>query len=231
MARINKGALARQEIIEVALHYFLEDGYSNTKMRTICSELKMSSGNTAFYFRTKEHMLAELIDMLCTFQWKLMKEEANDGISSIMAICLELTAMATMCEDDEIAKDIYVSAYTSPLCLEIIRKNDMERAKQVFKEYCPDWSDEQYAEAELLVSGIEYVTLMPTGLNVPLETRLAGALNQILGIYNVPEEMRKMKIAKVFAMDYRSIGKRVLQEFKEYVAVENDRIIQEMIGR
>lgn len=231
MARINKGALARQEIIEISLKHFLENGYSNTTMRTICSELRMSGGNLAFYFKTKEHILAELIDMLCTFQWKLMEEEANDGISSIMAICLELTAMATMCEDDEIAKDIYVSAYTGPLCLEIIRRNDMERAKQVFKEYCLDWTDEQYAEAELLVSGIEYATLMPVGLDVPLETRLAGALNQILGIYNIPEEMRKMKIDKVFAMDYRSIGKRVLQEFKEYVAVENDRIIREMIGR
>ena len=231
MAGINKGALTRMEIIEVALNHFLADGYSNTTMKTLCTELKMSNGNTAFYFRTKEHMLAELIDMLCTFQWKLMEREANDGISSIMAICLELTAMATMCEDDEIAKDIYVSAYTGPLCLEIIRKNDMERAKQVFKEYCPDWTDEQYAEAELLVSGIEYATLMPAGLAVPLETRLAGALNQILSIYNIPEEMRKTKIGKVFAMDYRGIGKRVLQEFKEYVAVENDRIIREMIGR
>lgn len=36
--------------------------------------------------------------------------------------------------------------------LDIIRKNDAERSKEVFK----DWTDENFAEAEVLVSGIEY---------------------------------------------------------------------------
>ena len=40
-------------------------------------------------------------------------------------------------------------------------------------------------------------------------------------IYNVPEEIRKIKIDKVLAMDYRSIGKRIFNEFKEYVEKEN----------
>jgi len=64
-----------------------------------------------------------------------------------------------------------------------------------------------------------------------LETRLAGALNQILSIYNIPEERRKSKIEAVFAMDYRGIGKRVLLEFKNYVIEENDRAIRELVHR
>lgn len=217
MARIDKSKLTKLEIIQVATHKFIEKGFSNTSIKAISDELHMSTGNLTFYFPSKEHLLAELIDMLCDFQWKMMENETEEGNSSIMALCLELIAMAAMCEEDEIAKDLYISAYTSPLSLEIIRKNDAKRAKKVFAEYCSDWTDEQFVEAETLVSGIEYATLMTTSDSAPLDVRIAGAVKTILKTYNVPEEMINKKLERVLAMNYRKIGKRVLKEFKEYI--------------
>ena len=229
MARIDKGALTKLEIITEASKQFLEKGYSNTTVASIAGALEMSKGNLTFYYQTKEHMLAELVDMLCSFQWKTMENEANDGISSIMAICLELTAMAGAAEDDEVIRDFFISSYTSPLCLAAIRKNDTARAKQVFGEYRPDWSDEQFEEAELLVSGIEYATLMTVGTKIPLETRILGAMDLILGIYGIPEETRNAKVKKVFAMDYRSIGKNAIKDFKNYVIKSTDKAFQNII--
>lgn len=229
MSRIDKRALTKLEIIRVASKLFLENGYSNTSIKSICNELDMSPGNVTFYFPTKEHLLAELVDMLCNFQWKLMENESNNGLSSVMAVCLELTAMATMCEDDEIAKDFYLSSYSSPVCLDIIRRNDAERAKEVFGEFKPDWTDEQFAEAEILVSGIEYATLATAGDPICLETRISGALNNILLIFGLPEELRKQKIQKVFALDYRSIGSRVLSEFKKYVDKANEQALRDLL--
>ena len=110
-------------------------------------------------------------------------------------------------------------------------KNDARRAKEVFGSYCPDWTDEQFAEAEILVSGIEYATLMTAGDPVPMETRITGALNNILGIYGVPEETRKSKLQKVFTLDYMSLGKRILDEFKQYVSDANDDAFQALIKR
>lgn len=229
MARINKSQLTRLEIIQVASRLFLENGYTNTSIKAISNELDMSTGNLTFYFPSKEHLLAVLIHMLCDFQWKMMEAEANEGYSSIMAICLELMSMAAMCEEDEVAKDIYISSYTSSMSLEIIRRNDAQRAKKVFKDYCPDWTDEQFAEAETLVSGIEYATLMTTSDSAPLNTRIAGALDYILAIYNVPENLRKKKIQRVLAMDYRMIGNRVLKEFIKYVEETNENAFDELI--
>ena len=206
MARIDKGALTKLEIITEATKQFLEKGYTNTSANAVAKALDMSQGNLTFHYPTKEHLLAILVDKLCDFQWKRMEQEANDGISSVLAICLELTAMASACESDETIKDFFLSAYSSPLSLDIIRKNDAKRAKEVFGSYRPDWTDEQFAEAEILVSGIEYATLMTAGDPVPLETRIAGALNNILGIYGVPEETRQIKLQKVFAMDYITLG-------------------------
>ena len=231
MARIDKGALTRLEIVAEASKQFLEKGYSHTTVSSIAKELEMSPGNLTFHYPTKEHLLAELVDMLCDFQWRMMEEEANEGMSSIMALCLELTTMTSACEDDAVIKDFFLSAYSSPLCLAAIRKNDTQRAKDIFKDYRLDWSDEQFAEAEILVSGIEYATLMTAGDPVPLETRITGALNNILGIYGISEQMRNTKIKKVFALDYRNLCKRVLSAFKEYVTNTNETAFQELLKR
>lgn len=229
MVRVNRSELTKLEIIRYATRKFLETGYSNTQVRAIAKELNMSPGNLTFHYRTKEDMLAELVELLCDFQWKMMEDEAKEGYSSIMAICLELAAMASMCEEDEVARDFYLSAYSSPKCLSIIRKNDAKRAKEVFKEYCTDWNDENFEEAELLVSGIEYSTLNTSGVSLSLETRIAGALNSILSTYNVPAETRKLKIDRVLSKDFRKIGRRVLNEFKQYVDDTNEQALMDLL--
>jgi len=207
----------KNKILRVSTTMFLEVGYSKTSPQMIAKELEISTGNLTYYYPTKEHLLAVLTDLLCKYQWKLIKDEADDGMSSLLALCFELMTMAAACEESEVAKDFFVSTYQSPKCLEIIHNNDTARAKEVFAQYCPDWTDEQFREAEILVAGIEHATLNAIDKTVPLETRISGALNAIMTIYNVPEEIRKIKIEKVLAMDYRSIGKRIFNEFKEYV--------------
>lgn len=219
------------EIIQLATEMILSKGYTATTPKRICDELDISTGNLTYYFPTKEHLLAELTQMLCSFQWKIMQHMVDEGATSLLAMCLELATMAAMCEDSEIAKDFYLSTYSSPITLDIIRKNDAKRAKDIFGEYCPDWTDEQYAEAEILVSGIEYATLMTTDLTTPLESRIAGALNSILQIFNVPEETRRSKISKVLATDYRTLGKRLLDDLRAFVRQTNEQTLEEVFHK
>ena len=231
MARINKRALTKLEIIREASKQFLEKGYSHATVSAISKELQMSPGNLTFHFPTKEHLLAELVDLLCRFQWKRMEEEANDGISSIMEICLELTTMASASESDAVIKDFFLSAYTSPMCMQIIRRNDAVRAKRVFGKYRTDWTDEQFDEAEILCSGIEYATLMTAKDPVSFETRIYGALHNILSIFGVAEEIRNANIQKVLAMNYQNLGKQILSEFREFVEQANDQALQALLNQ
>ena len=231
MIRVDRKELTRSEIIRVASNCFMKDGYSNTTINSMCKKLNMSPGNMTFHFPTKEHLLAELVDMLCKYQWKLMEEEAKDGYSSVMAICLELLTIASACELDEVAKDFFLSAYRSELCVELIRKNDKERAKEVFKDYCADWTDELFAEAETLVSGIEYATLLTTSDSVPLDIRVAGALRTILSIYNVPKELREEKIKKVLSMNYQKLGHDTLTKFRKYVDKTTEQTLLDLLKR
>lgn len=221
----------KYEIIQTATGLFLEKGYSATTPKLICDELDISTGNLTYYFPTKEHLLAELVEMLCSFQTKTLQSMVEEeGTTSLLALCLELATMAAMSEESEIAKDLFVSAYSSPMCLEIIRKNDTERAKLIYSEFCPDWSELQYIEAEILVSGIEYATLMTTGDSAPLETRITGALNNIMRIFRVPEETRSVKVSKVLSLDYRALGRRILEQFKDFVDQTNEQTFEMLLS-
>ncbi len=221
-----KSSATKHEILKTAIQLFFEKGYSAVSPNVIAKTLNMSTGNLTYYYPTKEHLLAVLVDDLCKYQWKLIKEEAEDGMSSVMAICLELMTMASACESNPIAKDFFISAYQSTMTLKIIRENDTERSKIVYAEYCKEWTDEQFAEAEILVSGIEYATLMSIDEHIPLETRIAGALDKILYIYGVPEEIRKVKIKKALSYDYKNIGERIFEEFVEYVNKMNEEMFR-----
>ena len=224
----SKGRIAKLEIIRVASRMFLEDGYSKTTIRGICNELGISPGHLMFYFPSKEHLLAEVVKLLCDFQWDLIKRVTSEGASQLMAVCFEMTTMAAACEESEIAKDFYISAYTGALTLEQIRRNDVERAKEIFGEYCTDWSENQFLEAETLISGIEYATFMTTESSSMLDVRIQGALNAIMLIYNVPAEVRLDKIKKALSLDYRNMGRQILTEFITYVNETNESAFAEI---
>ncbi len=231
MIRVDRAELTRNEIIRVAANRFLKDGYTKTTFASMAKALNMSTGNMTFHFPTKEHMLAELVNILCRYQRKLMEEEAKEGYGSVIAVCLELLTIASACEQDEAAKDFFLSSYRSEICMDLIRRSDKERAREVFREYCPHWTEEQFTEAAVLTSGIEYATLLTTGESASPELRVEGALRAVLSIYNVPKELQDEKIKKVLSMDYRTLGMDTLRRFREFVDHATEQALLDLLKR
>ena len=223
MAHINKmRPNTKLEIIRLAAHLFIEEGYSKTTFARVARELDLSTGNITFYFPSKDHLLAVLVEEMFDFQTWLMEYEAKEGASSLLSYCLELTSIAAACEDDEVTKDFFSSAYSSSMILDLIRENDTEKTKEIFGSFRPEWTDEDWRATENIVSGIEYATIMTCENDTPLAKQIEKALDSILMLYGVPEELRRQKIEKVLAMDYRGIGKRILNGFKEYIDKVNE---------
>jgi hypothetical protein len=126
-------------------------------------------------------------------------------------------------------EDFITAAYSHPMTLELIRSNDTEKIKQVFGRYTENWSDEKYIAVEALISGIEYGTIMRTEHSASVEERIEGALDTIMCLCGVSEELRKLKIKKVLKMDYMTIGKKVYEEFRQYVTETNEHALDEVL--
>lgn len=221
MARRTTIIDTKLEIVQVAVHLFLTEGYSNTSVSKIARELGISLGNLTFHFPTKEHLLAELIEFLCEYHILVMEQEIEEGRTTLLAYLLELASMMAICEENKIAKDLYLSAYTHSLSLVLFRKFDTLKAKSIFSEYCPDWSEQDFAVAENIVSGIEYASLcIENAEDIPLEQRMISTLNTIMELYHVPPKQRMLEIEKICNINYRRIGRRFIEGFTKYVSEE-----------
>ena len=201
---------------------FIEDGYTKSSINRLSKNLQLSPGHITFYFPTKEHLLAVLVDEMLEYQRIMMEQETQEGKSSLLAYCLELTAIAAVCEESEIARDFYASAYASALTLARIRENDAQKTREIFVPFHPDWTKQQWIATENIVSGIEYATIMTYETETPLEVQIEKTLDTILYLFGVPEETRKLKIEKVLSMDYRALGHKLLLGFPEYVRKVNE---------
>ena len=230
MARTRKPTPTKAFIIKVASDLFFENGFSKTTSTAVCKKADISSGNLTFYFPTKEHILAVLVNMMCDYQWKEMENATDEGKSSLLAYCLELTTLVAISEEIYQMRDFLAATYTHPMTLDLVRENDVTKIKQVFEPYTEGWSDEKFIGVEAIISGIEYATIMNTEHSVGIEQRIEGALNTIMMLFDVPEDIRKMKISKVLAMDYRTIAKNVYEQFKQYVTETNDHALDEILN-
>ena len=216
------------EIIKLASKVFLTQGYTEASTKKIADELGISYGNLGYHFPTKEHLLVELTMRLCDYHLIVMEAEIDEGRTSLLAYLLELTSMMAICEENEVAKDLYTSVYKHSMSLKLIRESDTERVKHIFAEYCPDWTDEDFALTENAVSGLEYASLMRENADdVPLDSRVVKTLRVVMKAYNVPEEIREQKIQKVLRLDYRRIGRRFIEGFANYVEEINEKALKE----
>ena len=216
-------------IVKAASELFFEKGFSKTTLAELCKKIDIGTGNLTFYFPTKEHILSVLVQMMIDFQWKEMEAQTDEGKSSLLAYCLELTTLVALSEEIPQMQDFLFAAYSHPTTLDLIRTNDTEKIKQIFAEYTEGWDNEKFIETETLISGIEYATLMHTEHTASIERRIEGALNTIMMLFGVPEELRRTKIKKVLAMDYRAIGRKVYEDFKEYVTETNEHALDEVL--
>ena len=209
-------------VIQLVSKRFLEKGYTETDKLSIAKELGFSPGNVSFHYPTKEHLLVEFVKELCDFQWRMIDILEHEDKSPLLALCIEFATMTATAEENEAIRDIYLSAYRLPMPLAVVRENDTRKTQQIFSEFNPDWSDEQFAIMENLYSGIEYGTFSALGdSGDSLDLIVATGLDSILRLYNVPEELRKQKIEKIIAMDYRSLGRKILTDFKDYITAVN----------
>ena len=232
MARRTTIINTKLEIIQVAAHLFLTEGYANTSVTKIANKLGISLGNLTFHFPTKEHLLVEIITLLCEYQHMVLEQEVEGGKTTLLAYLLELTSMMSICEENDIIRDLYVSAYIHPLSLELIRKSDTIKARKIFAEYQPDWTEEDFAAEENIVSGIEYALMCKENArDIPLEKRITGMLEAVMKLYGVPKDKRKRKIEQIHSMDYRRIGRRFADGFAKFVNEKNVKALEEIVEK
>lgn len=222
IARGAKNRPTKEMIVQIASKLYLEKGFTETGNKEICNILGISPGNLTFHYPQREHVLTKFVKELCDFQWRMIDVLEHEDKSPLLALCIEFATNAAIAEESDAMRDIYIASYTHPMPLAVIRENDTKKTQQIFAEFNPDWTEEQYMVMENLYSAIEYGMFSSAGQEgISLDMRVACGLDAAMRLYNVPESLRNQKIQKIIAMDYRSFGNKILSDFKDYITAVN----------
>ena len=117
MVRITKAREERRlEIIETAKKLFRDKGFSNTSVDAIIKEMGVAKGTFYYYFKSKEELLAAIVDHTLDEIVKMAERVADDASMSALAKMERLLSgsqlgdEATQEETQAVAEHLHLSA-------------------------------------------------------------------------------------------------------------------------
>lgn len=139
-----KGSANRQRIVDAADHLFYSRGYNQTSFSDISDETGIPRGNFYYYFKTKEDILAAVVDARLS-EFKVMLKNCEEISTDPLQRLLSLTQFP-------LQKEAQVLQYGCPigtLSTELVKEQDTEisqaRLTAVF-DLLKDWIEVQLSQ-------------------------------------------------------------------------------------
>ena len=71
---MRKGEKRKKELLKIAYDMFLTQGYENTSVDEIIEKAQIAKGTYYYYFKSKEQMLEEVIDIMIDYETEMAKQ-------------------------------------------------------------------------------------------------------------------------------------------------------------
>jgi len=196
----------RAKLLKIALELYLENGFTNTTNQMIVQRAKCSPGELTHFFGTKENILYEVVGMILPSHQKTMEGD-SDAIPPVVRYALEIAVEIAMCEQSPVVRNLYISAYTLPKTMELIREHSYRKSVSCFGSSLPEWTERDFYETEILNMGIVFAALMDEcDPRYTVKQKVARVIEALLKMYELPKERRKETIDAIVSMDVAKLA-------------------------
>lgn len=203
----------KQRILTVCVRMFIEKGFKSTTMQDIIREADVSSGTFQNIFRTKDGVLAELVDVMFGNQFGEARKALHRTENPVLLYALEVAIQLAIVEQNENLREIYVEAYTEKNMAEYIYQKTSSEICKIFAAYNPDWEESDFYESDIGSAGMMRAYMMhKCNKYFTLKKKIERYLNMSLRCYNVPTEVIAQTIAFVNSVDIEKKAKNVMEE-------------------
>ncbi len=209
----------KQAIMNVAAKNFLKYGYTNTTIKSITSELGISTGSFNNIFQTKEDLLCELVAFVLSRQFSVAdKLIAGKTEDTLMFYAVETTLQLHITEMDENLREVYSMAYSLPKPSAMIQRTITGKWERIFGAHLPQLETKDFYKLEIATGGIMrgFMTV-PCDMWFTMEQKVEAFLECSLRLYSVPEEKIREVIAYVGGMDFKKIAADTIASILEYL--------------
>ncbi len=209
----------RSKVLHAAAKLFLEKGYVNSTLREIAEMSGVKYGSISFAFKSKEHILSELVGFVLEGQLeatkKLLEEKTKD---KILFYATETVLQLYMAESSEHIRELYTLSYSLQASTDIIYNKLTMILAEIFREQYPDFKADDFYEKELATAGVirNYMT-RPCDIFFPMERKVRAFLENILLLYELPRGKIQEAIQFVGQFDFKKIADEVIGNMLAYL--------------
>ncbi|MCC8162848.1 MAG: TetR/AcrR family transcriptional regulator [Lachnospiraceae bacterium] len=209
----------RRRILNAAAESFLENGFTDTTVRSITTKLGISIGAFNSHFRTKEDVLCELIVFVLESQFstseKLLAGKTED---KLLLYAAETALQLHIVELNENLRDVYSSAYSLPKTSALIQQRVTGKMEYIFKEYLPELQTKDFYILEIATGGIMrgFMTV-PCNMWFTMDQKVEAFLKNAFRLYDIPPEKIQEAVDFVKQFDFQAVAKETISGIFRYL--------------
>ncbi len=209
----------KARILNAAAKKFVTQGYTNTTIKSITSELGISTGSFNNIFQTKEDVLCELVAFVLDRQFsatsKLLEGKTEEKLFFYAA---ETVLQLHIVEFNENLRDVYSAAYSLPKPSAMIQHTITGKWEHIFKEHLPSLETKDFYKLEIATGGIMrgFMTI-PCDMWFTMDQKVESFLECTFRLYSVPDEKIREAIKFVSQFDFEKIARETIAGILQFL--------------
>ena len=210
----------RTLVLHSATKLFIENGYTNTRIKDIANDSGVGYNEIFRMFTDKDNLLSHLVDLVIEYQFEMSKKylESSSGDKLLLYI-FENVLQLYICELNDNIREMYAVSYSMPSTSHKIYSYVTEKIESVFKEYLPEYETKDFYELEIATAAImRGFIINPSTMYFTIDRKVNRFIKTILKIYEVPKEKIDEVIKTIEQFKMKDYAKEVISTLYEYIS-------------
>lgn len=214
-----KKEVTKSLVLHSASKLFIERGYSNTRIKDIAEDARVSYNDVFRLFGDKDTILSALIGLVLECQFETSERVLfNKTNKKLFIYAFETVLQLYIAESLEHIREMYMVSYSLPHSLQIVHKTITLKLEEVFKELLPNFETKDFYELEIASAGIMrgYISV-PCDMYFTMDRKVKRFIESNFRIYKVDENtiIEVLEFLKQF--DFKTIANEVLNNLFAYL--------------
>lgn len=218
MSAVRTTFSVRDRVVLSAAELFMKQGFANTSVKEISIASGVSENAIYYEMKTKEAIIAELIDYVIERQREITQEKL-DGITNdkLLYFCFEKTLQLYMAETSENIRELYTTIYSIPKTWDYIKEINADALKYVFGDRFPELDFKDFYELEIASGGIMrgYITV-PCNMYFTKRQKVKRYIETTLRVFHVDDETINQTLSFLMQFDFSKIAQETFDDLYNY---------------
>ena len=210
----------RTLVLHSATKLFIENGYTNTRIKDIANDSGVGYNEIFRMFIDKDNLLSHLVDLVIEHQFEKSKKYlGNMQADELLLYIFECVLQLYICEINDNIREMYAVSYSMPSTSHKIYDYITEKLENVFHKYLPEYETKDFYELEIAAAGImRGFIINPCNMYFTIDRKVNRFIKTLLKIFEVPKEEVEDVIKKIEKFNMKEYSKEVVDTLYEYIS-------------